>query len=508
MRTLASLLQDIVPAERWSSAAERGVAGVFDDSRQVQPSGLFVAVRGAAADGHEYAAAALQRGARVLIGEALPDSLRLAGAAAPGADPPLILNVPDSRETLGLLAARWHAIDAASGCRVQLLAVTGTNGKSTTTYMTQAILHAAGLKCGLLGTVHYDLCGRTLAADMTTPGPLQLAGYIRECVDAGAAAVALEVSSHALDQRRAAGLDFAAAAFTNLTQDHLDYHKMMDDYAAAKARLFAGLSPDAVAVVNGDDPWHARMLQACRARVQRFGLRPQADIAGVILRDALSGTRYRVRIDGQTLTLLNAMVGRHNVYNALTAIGLARAAGAPLTAIEGGLAALQNVPGRLQRVPLETGFEVFVDYAHTPDAIRNVLRVLRPLCRGRLMIVFGCGGDRDRGKRPLMAQAAAELADCILVTSDNPRSEDPQAIIAEVLTGFDDKARRRVCVEPDRRQAIFAALAGAHPGDVLLIAGKGHENYQIVGGERRHFDDVETAVEAAAQWNTPRRSAG
>jgi UDP-N-acetylmuramoyl-L-alanyl-D-glutamate--2,6-diaminopimelate ligase len=333
---------------------------------------------------------------------------------------------------------------------------------------------------------------------MTTPGPLQLAAMLRECVDAGATAAVLEVSSHALDQKRTDGLMFAAAAFTNLTQDHLDYHKSMESYAAAKARLFSGLSPEAVAVLNRDDPAWELMGRECRARIVTCGLSRDADIGATITRDAVGGTLYRMQIEGRELALENALVGRHNVYNAMAAAGLARAAGVELDAIAAGLGALRSVPGRLQRVPCVQGVDVFVDYAHSDDAIRNVARVLRPLTRKRLILVFGCGGDRDPTKRPRMALAAAEFADAILVTSDNPRSEEPRAIIDQILAGFDAEARRKEVVEPDRRAAIFTALDCAEEGDVVLIAGKGHETYQEVGGTRLPFDDVEVAIEGAA----------
>jgi UDP-N-acetylmuramoyl-L-alanyl-D-glutamate--2,6-diaminopimelate ligase len=309
----------------------------------------------------------------------------------------------------------------------------------------------------------------------------------------------MEVSSHALDQQRTAGLRFAAAAFTNLTGDHLDYHKTFALYRAAKARLFADLDRTAVAVLNRDDPSAAAMVRDCRARVLWYSLESEADITARLVRDTISGTVYRMRIGGQDLVLENALVGRHNVYNALAAAGLAQALGLPAGAIEAGLAALRNIPGRLQRVPCVSGAAVFVDYAHTDDALKNVLTVLRPLTAGRLVVVFGCGGDRDRSKRPRMARAVAASADVIIVTSDNPRSEAPEAIIAEILTGFSDAARARVQVEADRAAAIRAALAEAGAGDVVLIAGKGHESYQILGPRRIHFDDVEVAIQAAAE---------
>ncbi len=485
--TLGGLLRDL--AEPGDLAGRSGdvVRGVYDDSRRVQAGGVFVALRGSAADGREYIGDAVARGALAIVGE---DLERVAGA--------LTVNVRDARAALSMLALRWYGL-GHDGCRgLKLAGVTGTNGKSTTAFMARAILRAAGIKCGMLGTVHYDLCGRSVAAPMTTPGPLELAAYLRECAEAGATAAVMEVSSHALDQKRTDGLRFAAAAFTNLTGDHLDYHGTFENYRTAKAHLFAGLDADAVALVNRDDPNHEAMLHDCRARVITYALDHEADITARISRSTSQGTYYRLRIDGRERVLENAIVGRHNVYNAMTAAGLALAIGADVDAIVAGLLSVRNIPGRLQRVPCESPADVFVDYAHTDDALRNVLSVLKPLTQRRLIVVFGCGGDRDRTKRPRMAQAVAEFADAILVTSDNPRTEDPQAIINEIVTGFDAAARRRVVVEPDRAHAIVAALTAAGAGDVVLLAGKGHETYQIIGQQRIHFDDVEVAIQAAA----------
>lgn len=489
--TIGSLLHELTIDRISPSLAGVAVSGVHDDSRMVRPGGVFVAVRGAAADGRAFAADAVARGAVAAAGE----------GESPAAGLPWI-RVADARRVLALLAARWHAGEAPTTLGMKLLGITGTNGKTTTAHMTREILRAAGVRCALLGTVQVDVCSRAFTADMTTPAPVQLLGHLKEAADAGASAAVMEVSSHAVEQRRVDGLRFAAAAFTNLTQDHLDYHKTMEAYAQAKARLFTLLDAGATAVVNGDDPAHKAMIAGTRARIVTYGTSERGEISATITRDTTGGTLYRMRIEGREVPLENAIPGRHNVYNAMAAAGLALAAGAPIGAIERGLQAVRNVPGRLQKVPTAREVDIFVDYAHTDDALRNVASVLKPLARGRLIIVFGCGGDRDRGKRPKMARAAADWADAIVVTSDNPRSEDPRGIIADVLAGFSNAERSRVCVEPDRRKAIAAALAGARRGDVVLIAGKGHEDYQIIGRERIHFDDVEEAIRAESAWAT------
>lgn len=486
-RELSELLGGLVPEQSLRSIGAQSVTGVFDDSRKVQPGGLFVAVTGTNLDGRRFVMDAVKRGARVIVGhdlQPLPDVE--------------MVEVPDTRAALATLALRWHGL--ADGCGgLQLAGITGTNGKSTTAYMTRSILHAAGIRSGLFGTICHDVCRRKIPAETTTPGALELASLLRECADAGARAAVLEVSSHALDQQRVAGLKFAAAAFTNLSGDHVDYHETFEQYQAAKAGLFASLAKDAVVVVNRDDPHHERMLRDCTAKVVTYGLEHDADLHATIAGSNSQGTVYRLRLEGRERVLENALVGRHNVYNALAAAGLARALGAELDAIDIGLRAVRTIPGRLQRVPCELDADVFVDYAHTDDALRNVLSVLRPLTRRRLIVVFGCGGDRDRSKRTRMAQAAAEFADLIFVTSDNPRHEDPNEIIAQIMRGFDADAHRRASVEPDRARAIAEALAAAEPGDVVLLAGKGHENYQAIADRRMHFDDVEVAIQAAAE---------
>ncbi|MFH1746312.1 MAG: UDP-N-acetylmuramoyl-L-alanyl-D-glutamate--2,6-diaminopimelate ligase [Planctomycetota bacterium] len=493
LRKLGTLLTGIADEATIGRGGSMSVTGVFDDSRQVQPGSVFIAVRGTAVDGRQYIVDAVGRGARVVVGEDLP-----------AREDVLVVNVPDGRAALARLAARWYGLEDGPAAGLKLVGVTGTNGKTTTALMLQAIVRAAGIKCGFLGTIGYDLCGRQIPAENTTPGALQLAAALAECAAAGAGVVVMEISSHAINQQRVAGLRLAAAGYTNLSEDHLDYHGSLEEYRSAKAQLFATLEPSATAVLNFDDKHVKWMSAPCRARQVWYSLEKAADIEGRILGETINGTGYRLSADGDSVEVESALIGQHNVYNALAATGLARALGLSGETIQAGLAGLRHVPGRLERVTCASEADVFVDYAHTEDALYKVLKVLRPLTRRRLVVVFGCGGDRDRGKRPRMAAAVAEFADEIVVTSDNPRGEDPERIIKEILPGFNAEQRRRVQVEPDRARAIALGVQMAGAEDVLLIAGKGHERYQILGNCRLHFDDVEVARRMAARVNGER----
>jgi UDP-N-acetylmuramoyl-L-alanyl-D-glutamate--2,6-diaminopimelate ligase len=374
------------------------------------------------------------------------------------------------------------------------LAVTGTNGKTTTAYIVRHLLTKLGLRCGMIGTVEID-DGRTRReASMTTPAACELAQLLASMRDKGCRAAVMEASSHALDQGRVAGVPFVGAAFTNLTGDHLDYHKTMEQYAAAKARLFAGLDPQAVAVINAKDEYSPRMIEECAARIIRFGFGEKADYRARNLQSTSDGSQFVLQTPDGRETVQMQLAGKHNVENVLAAAALVgESFGASIQQLAAGLRDAQGAPGRLQAVRCGQPFAVLVDYAHTDDALKNVLAALRPLTRGKLRVLFGCGGDRDRTKRARMARTAEKLADAVYVTSDNPRTEEPRAILDEIMTGFSTEGRAKVRVEIDRRTAIEQILADASAGDVVLLAGKGHENYQIIGTEKRHFDDVEEA---------------
>jgi len=390
-----------------------------------------------------------------------------------------------------------------------VIGITGTNGKSTTGYMLRSLLLAAGRPSALLGTIEYDLVGRKLASSLTTPDAITLTTHLMEARAAGASHAVMEVSSHSLDQRRTDGVAFDLAIFTNLTRDHLDYHKTFDDYLRAKRRLFEGLEPEATAIVNADDAACDRIIEGCKARIVRYGLGAAADHRAIITGEDRLGGRFILHHPAGDMELATPLVGRHNIVNALAAATAGLVLGLSEDCIRRGLAELPQVPGRLQRVPTgHLGFDVFVDYAHTDDALRNVLAALRPLTSGRLCCVFGCGGDRDRTKRPLMARAVADGADAFVITSDNPRTEEPLAIIREIEAGLGTEDRRRGILEPDRQRAIHGAIRELREGDCLVIAGKGHEDYQIIGTTKVHFDDAEIAAQAIRELTAPDDRAG
>lgn len=458
------------------------------DSRHATPGALFVAVHGTSADGALFAADAVKRGAAAIVADREIERL---------SSVPVVI-VPNTREAVSRLAATFFGLDAIQKKgELTAVGITGTNGKSTTAYMLREILRTAGRPAAMLGTVEYDLVSERISAHLTTPDPVNMARHLVQAHAAGARFAVMEVSSHSLDQSRTAGITFSVAVLTNLTQDHLDYHGTFEQYVRAKRRLFDGLSEGAIAVVNADAPDSDSIIRNCDAKVIRYSLNTSAEVQAVVLSETKAGSRFQIDYGGDQVEMKTTLVGRHNISNALAAVSAGLALGLDLDTMRGGLLNLKDVPGRLQRVDTgRLGFDVFVDYAHTDDALRNVLCTLRSLTSGKLWCVFGCGGDRDRTKRPLMAKAVAEGADAFLITSDNPRTEDPLTIIADVENGLTTEARRRGCTEPDRAKAIAQAIERMNPGDTLLIAGKGHEDYQILGTERIHFDDAEVAGSA------------
>ncbi len=509
--TVAELIAPLAVQERRGGQAEQGsldveVRAVTDDSRQVKPGSLFVAVKGERTDGHRYLAQAVAAGACGLVVEEMPAN----GAADRAGSVPLF-KVADTRQAVGLLAGRYHGDPSL---RLRMIGVTGTNGKTTITYLCRGLLEAVGRKVGVIGTVAYVIGGEQVTASHTTPGAVELQGLLARMVGAGMDTVAMEVSSHALALDRTAGCEFDMAIFTNLTQDHLDFHTDMADYFRAKLRLFTGLTPDGRkagpkrAVVNVDDERGLLVCAATRVPAWTYAIHRPADIMAERVALSLGGTTFTAATPAGRFPVESRLVGEHNVSNLLAAIGVGLHEGLSVPQIQEGLASVGNVPGRFERVEAGQDFTVVVDYAHTEDALVRLLAAATKLKTGRIITVFGCGGDRDRGKRPKMGRAAAEASDVVVLTSDNPRGEDPQAILREVEVGVKAGVAARPAgqvryeVVADRRDAIRLAVREARAGDMVLIAGKGHEDYQIVGAQRLHFDDREearAAIAAAAQ---------
>jgi len=451
-----------------------------DDSREVELGGGFVAIRGVAADGHSFIDKAVQKGARLVVCEAIPGDVR---TRRPGT---VFAQVTDTRIALAELAAALYG-DPADALR--LVGVTGTNGKTTVTMLAHHVLEALGMSAGLLSTVEVCLGDTRTRSTLTTPGPLTLHRHLRHMVEAGCTACAMEVSSHALDQRRVHGLNYEVAVFTNLTTDHLDYHDSIEDYRRAKKRLFDDLTPEATALYNGDDEHGAHVVTDTEALRVSFSLRRTADIEGTVLEESIDG--LRLRIDGREHTF--QLAGRFNAYNLMAAYGVGRALGGSANAVLDALVQAPPVPGRFEPISFEDGPTVIVDYAHTPDALATVLKTVRvPMSEdGVLWCVFGCGGDRDASKRPAMGRIAEREADRVIVTSDNPRTEAPAAILEDIRGGVENPEELFWIV--DREAAIRKAAEEAASGDVVVIAGKGHETTQAIGSETRPFDDREVA---------------
>jgi UDP-N-acetylmuramoyl-L-alanyl-D-glutamate--2,6-diaminopimelate ligase len=463
--------------------ADPDIRGLAHDSRAVQPGDLFAAIRGFNHDGHRYAAEAVRRGASVLLVDH-----PLADVAAAQ------LIVPDTRAAFAAAAAAFYGHPSRA---LRVCGVTGTNGKTTTTFLIDAILRDAGRRTGVIGTLGVRRDGAEVefhATTPTTPEASDLQRLLREMVDAGVQDVTMEVTSHALTLHRVEHCRFVTAVFTNLTQDHLDLHRTFEAYRDAKARLFAMVEPDGVCIVNADDPYGDAMARASRAPVWTYGVeRPAARIRAESPAVTPRGTRFVIAWPGGNLPVALPLPGRFNVSNALAAFGVALSRGVAPEKIVRVLETAAGVPGRFEPVDEGQPFAVIVDYAHTPDSLEQVLRLAAGISSGRRIVVFGCGGDRDRTKRPIMGRIGTTLADYAVFTSDNPRSEEPEAILREIEAGVG--GARNYTSEADRRKAIEEAMALARPGDVVVIAGKGHETYQIIGDHVIDFDDRAVARE-------------
>jgi UDP-N-acetylmuramoyl-L-alanyl-D-glutamate--2,6-diaminopimelate ligase len=476
-------------AEILAQSGNPDVSSVEYDSRRVKPGCLFVAMRGETSDGNRFIDAAIQSGAVAVVTDSPAEKPREGVAWA---------LVPHGRRALARVSANFYKKPAE---RIAVTGITGTNGKSTTAFLVESILAAAGRKSALIGTIEYRVAGKILPAPHTTPEALELNRILHEALALGATDAVMEVSSHALAQERVYGVPFDVAVFTNLTRDHLDYHVTMEQYFAAKRVLFEGCGTDAprAVVTNLDDEYGAKLAEFSRKRgsvVLRYGWERGEFHAGRV--DITPrGTRFDLVTPEETVPMFSPLIGRVNVYNILAAVAASYARNCDLSAIAHGVEALTHVPGRFQRVDCGQPFTVVVDYAHTDDALRNLTAlahefVTRGGMNARVLTLFGCGGDRDRAKRPLMGEAAGRGSDFVVLTSDNPRSEDPLAIINDALVGL-QRTGTKYSVEPDRRKAIVLVIAEARPGDIVLLAGKGHEKVQITREGSRPFDDVEVA---------------
>jgi len=477
------------------------IAGLAYDSRQVKPGDLFVAIRGHHSDGHDFVGRAVEKGAVAVAVEALK-----------GRDPKVAtVLVSDSRKALSKLALAFYANPFK---HVALIGITGTSGKTTTSYLLESMVQAEGGKPGVLGTVNYRYSDKKIPAPVTTPESLDLIRLSREMVDQGVSHIVMEVSSHALDQGRTQDCPFDVAVFTNLSRDHLDYHQTMDEYFAAKSRLFKGLQADLsgrtpAAVINLDDPRGKDLVAMTQARVLTYGLGKECRIRADSIQLGRDGLSFLLRTPSGQALVRSPLIGDFNVYNILAAAGAGLALNFALDAVVRGIEALHSIPGRLERVENRKGLTLVVDYSHKPDALLKAMTSLKPYVKGRLITVFGCGGDRDRGKRYDMGRLAGEHSDVVFITSDNPRSEDPLSIVKQIEKGILDSGLKKggshsrpgkgYFLEVDRRQAIRRAVAMAKESDVVLIAGKGHEDYQVIGSERRFFSDSEEATRAASE---------
>ncbi len=487
-------LEEVAEAE---GNLDQEVNGLTYDSRRAGAGQIFFAVTGEQSDGHDFIAEAVRQGAAGFVYSCSGDWPRLAAA----------IRVKDVRRALGLWAAHYYRRPSKD---LKLIGVTGTNGKTTLTYLIESILKSAALAPGVIGTINYRYGDHAVPAHHTTPESLDVQELLAQMVGAGVKAVAMEVSSHALAQERVRGLEFDIGVFTNLSRDHLDYHRDMDDYFLAKSRLFTdylSVSPKVgkAAVIYGDDARGTELSTMARAHgleVWTYGVDASFDVHPLNISQSVTGLRGKIAARGRTVDIDSPLIGAANLQNILGAVAVGLALGLDAAVVGQGIRQLKVVPGRVEKIDNDYGVTILVDYAHTPDALEKVLGAVRPLTQGKLITVFGCGGDRDRGKRPLMGEIAARLSDLVIVTSDNPRTEEPLAILAEIEAGvrktgmkkFEKASSERgYAMEVDRRAAIRAALSWARAGDAVLIAGKGHEDYQILGAEKIHFDDREVA---------------
>jgi UDP-N-acetylmuramoyl-L-alanyl-D-glutamate--2,6-diaminopimelate ligase len=481
--TLKELIKrsDICPGN--SFPVDFSVKGISCDSRRTNSDFVFVAVKGNKDDGNKFISEAIKKGARAIVSKPqvhLPD-----GRKEKSQEDVVFIEVEDDRKALAQLACAFYGNPSG---KLRTVGVTGTNGKTTVTYLVEAILNNCGEIPGVIGTVNCRFQDKVFPSLNTTPGPLELQSMLGDMLSSGVTYPVVEVSSHALDQGRVASINFSAGIFTNLTQDHLDYHKSLEEYFSAKSKLFCGLSSSALSIINADDPYGVRLKKLSRGKVITYGIDSDCDVKAMGLNTGQSSSAFLLQSGTWKGQIKTRLIGRHNVYNILAAFAWALGEGLDPVKVKQALENFSHVPGRLEYIGSENGFSVFVDYAHTEDALKNVLNALRAIDHNRIIVVFGCGGERDKTKRPKMGSVVSQMADYAVITNDNPRSEDPFQIIKDIEAGIN---KNNFCVIPERLEAIRKALSLASTGDIVLVAGKGHEDYQVLKDKTLHFDDRE-----------------
>jgi UDP-N-acetylmuramoyl-L-alanyl-D-glutamate--2,6-diaminopimelate ligase len=470
------------------------VTGITCNSRQVRKDSIFVAIKGTNEDGHRFIQEAIEQGARAVIIQipALPagrPNPRGLTALDVGSKDVSVIQVKDTRKALAKLAAEFYGNPSS---KIKVVGITGTNGKTTVSYLIEEILKEARCNPAVIGTINYRFRDKILPSGNTTPGPIELQSLLADMLDKGVDYAIIEVSSHALDQGRTDTIDFHCAIFTNLAQDHLDYHITLENYFQAKSKLFRNINPDSFVIINNDDEYCRRIKKITPARVVTYGIENQSDLSAKDIKSNMAYTEFLLdTIDGQT-EFKTKLIGRHNVYNMLAAISWAKTEGIAKSIIKSAIEKFSFAPGRFEKIDFNGNFTVFLDYAHTEDALKNVINTARELSDKRIIVVFGCGGQRDKTKRPKMGNVVSELADYAIITNDNPRQEDPQEIIEDIKKGI---RKNNYCVIPERKEAIRKSLLLAKTGDIVLVAGKGHEDYQILKDKKIHFDDREIISE-------------
>lgn len=464
------------------------IKGISCNSKNILNGYIFVAIKGSRENGNKFIDEAIKNGARLIISQDLKGIPKKTKGA-------YFIKVNDARKVLADLASNFY--DCPSS-KLKVVGITGTNGKTTISYLIEAILKEANFNPAVIGTINYHFKNRVLPSKNTTPGPVELQSMLATMLKESVNYVITEVSSHALDQNRIGGIDFHSAIFTNLTQDHLDYHKTIEGYFKAKAKLFKNLSPKATAVLNIDDKYGLRLKRMTRAKIITYAIENKADVCAQNLRFGVSDTEFVLTAKRIKTVIKANLVGKHNVYNVLAAVSWALKEGIDIAVVRRALEKLFSVPGRLEKVDSVADFSIFVDYAHTEDALKNAISSLRSLSKNRIIVVFGCGGERDKTKRPKMGRVVSRLSDYFIITNDNPRSENPAEIIRDIRRGI---KKDNYCVIPERKGAIRKSLSLARSGDIILVAGKGHENCQVLKNKTIHFDDREVIRECLRSKN-------